>query len=63
VVLRKALEEISDRHVARMSKRGMYVRFWRETQNAREYLEERNVGGRIILSGSQRNRMKWYGLH
>jgi hypothetical protein len=44
-------------YVARMGRRGMYIRFWWENQ------KERDVHGWIILKCIlKRDRMGWYGL-
>jgi hypothetical protein len=37
------------RHVARMGKRGMHIRFWWKSRKEIDHYEDLDVGGRIIL--------------
>jgi hypothetical protein len=42
----------------------MYIRFWWKNQKERDYYEDTDVDGRILLNGSLRTRMGvvWPGL-
>jgi hypothetical protein len=37
------------RHVARMGRRGMHIRYWWESRKERDHYEDQDVGGWIIL--------------
>jgi hypothetical protein len=50
-------------HVARMGIRRMRIGFSWESQRKRDQKEYLDVGGRIIINESQRDKMGWYGLY
>jgi hypothetical protein len=48
-------------HVAGMGRRGMHIGHWWESQTERDYKEDKDVGGWIILKWNL-DRIGWYGL-
>jgi hypothetical protein len=49
------------RHVARM-RIGMHLGFWWKSQNEKNYYEDLNVVGKILLKRILKNGMEWHGL-